>query len=169
MRPIPESYWVEPDRFLAGEYPGSFDLNHACQKIETFVKSGFNTFIDLTRPHELIPYESILKDLAKIYGCDWSYHRFPIRDYDLPTRETMVTILDKIDASLSANCKVYLHCWGGVGRTGTVIGCYLVRRGFTGEQALAQLAEWWKEMPKRLHYPRSPETDEQVEFILKWK
>ena len=25
--------------------------------------------------------------------------------------------------------KVYVHCWGGVGRTGTVVGCYLVRQG----------------------------------------
>ena len=31
---------------------------------------------------------------------------------------------------------MYLHCWGGVGRTGTVVGCWLVRHGRTGDEAL---------------------------------
>jgi len=36
----------------------------------------------------------------------------------------MHEILDTIDAALSAKRIVYVHCWGGVGRTGTVIGCH---------------------------------------------
>src|SRR3712207_6971239 len=36
----------------------------------------------------------------------------------------------------------YVHCWGGIGRTGTVVGCYLVEHGMDGEQAIAAIAEW---------------------------
>lgn len=35
---------------------------------------------------------------------------------------------------------VYLHCWGGIGRTGTIVGCWLARNGFPGKAALC-LAE----------------------------
>jgi protein-tyrosine phosphatase len=64
--------------------------------------------------------------------------------------------------------KIYLHCWGGIGRTGTTVGCYLVRHGRTGEEALRQLAEWWKKVPKSRIHIHSPETHEQADFILKW-
>ena len=32
-----------------------------------------------------------------------------------------------------------MHCWGGVGRTGTTVGCWLVRHGRSGTEALAEL------------------------------
>ena len=80
----------------------------------------------------------------------------------------MANILDTIDMSLQEGHKIYLHCWGGIGRTGTTVGCYLVRRGKTGEEALRQLAEWWQKVPKSQYHPRSPETHEQAEFIRTW-
>ena len=50
----------------------------------------------------------------------------------------MASILDAIDAALDGGKTVYVHCWGGVGRTGTVVGCWLVRHGKTGDEALRQ-------------------------------
>jgi protein-tyrosine phosphatase len=73
-----------------------------------------------------------------------------------------------IDAELQAGKKIYLHCWGGIGRTGTTVGCYLVRGGKTGEDALRQLAEWWKSVPKSFYHQHSPETYEQMEFVRNW-
>lgn len=167
--PIPESYWVIPDRLLAGEFPGRFDVTFTRQRLNAFLRLGLNAFVDLTRPSELPPYEDLLYEQARICGMEAVYDRFPIRDRGLPSRKTMKAILDHIDASLGIGSKVYLHCWGGVGRTGTVVGCHLVRHGMTGEQALAQLEEWWRSSPKRPMHPRSPETDQQVKFILNWK
>ena len=40
---------------------------------------------------------------------------------------------------LAGGRTVYLHCRGGIGRTGTVLGCYLVRQGQTAEEALASI------------------------------
>jgi protein tyrosine/serine phosphatase len=80
----------------------------------------------------------------------------------------MRQILDTIDAALASGANVYVHCWGGVGRTGTTVGCYLVRHGMTGQQALDQIASWWSHMPKRDRHPNSPETHEQMEFIRNW-
>ena len=167
-RPIPESYWVESGRLLVGEYPGQFDGELTRKRIDALLEAGFDTFIDLTRPDEILPYTQALFDEAKAYGIEVKHYRFPIEDFGLPTPEQMNSILDRIDESLQAGHKIYLHCWGGIGRTGTIVGCYLVRRGRTGEEALKQLAQWWKKVPKSHYHPRSPETQEQVDFILNW-
>jgi protein-tyrosine phosphatase len=167
-RPIRESYWVEPGRFLAGEYPAAPFIGRARARIGGLLDLGIDTFIDLTIPKELPPYLPVLEEQSKQRKIDVQYKRFSILDRSIPTRATMTEILDYIDEALSKGRKVYLHCWGGIGRTGTTVGCYLARHGLTGEQALAQLAEWWKDVPKSSYTPRSPETDRQVEFILKW-
>src|ERR1051325_51857 len=168
-RPILESYWVEEGCLLAGEYPGRFEAEQARKRIDALIEAGFTTFIDLTREHETVPYAHILLEEAKAYDADVQYHRFAIGDFGLPTPELMKSILDHIDASIQAGRKVYLHCWGGIGRTGTTVGCYLVRQGQTGEAALAQLAHWWRTVPKSQIHTQSPETFEQMAFILSWE
>ena len=168
-RPLPESYWVEEASFLAGEYPGKFNVEQTRKRLDALLEAGFNTFIDLTRPNEGAPYLEILEEQSLAYAMDIKYQRFPIGDFGLPTPELMRSILDKIGASIESGRKVYLHCWGGIGRTGTVVGCYLVGRGLNGEQALRQLAAWWQGVPKSHIHPHSPETLEQVIFIRNWK
>ncbi len=166
--PIPESYWVIPGKFLAGEYPGRFYVEQTRRRIDDFLMAGFNTFIDLTIPDELSPYAPILLEQAAYFDMHVVHQRFPIGDYGLPTQSTMRSILNAIDNALSNGNRVYLHCWGGIGRTGTTVGCYLVRHGLTGPQALAQLSTWWRTVPKSMRYPHSPETQDQVNFILNW-
>ena len=63
---------------------------------------------------------------------------------------------------------MYVHCWGGVGRTGTIIGCWLSRHHEPGQAALDKLKELWKKNPKRHRRPRSPENDLQDDYILTW-
>lgn len=167
-RPIDESYWVEPGRLLAGEYPGKYDSELTRQRIDALIQAGFNTFIDLTKPNETVAYDHILRDEAQLYGVEVRHQRFAIGDFGLPTSDLMLTLLDTIDTELQAGRKIYLHCWGGIGRTGTTVGCYLVRRGKTGAEALQQLAAWWQTVPKSHIHPRSPETPEQAEFIRTW-
>jgi Cyclin-dependent kinase inhibitor 3 (CDKN3) len=167
-RPIPESYWVEPGRFLAGEYPAKFEEEMTRKRLDALIETGFDTFIDLTNVNEMVPYENILLEQAKAYNMEVVHYRFPIGDFGLPTPERMNDILDKIDERLQAGRRIYLHCWGGIGRTGTTVGCYLVRKGKTAGQALEQLSAWWRGVPKSQFHHRSPETQEQVNFIHTW-
>ena len=67
-RPISESYWVEPGRLLAGEYPGKYEQEATRQRVDALIEAGFDTFIDLTKQGEVIPYLPILREEAKLYA-----------------------------------------------------------------------------------------------------
>jgi predicted protein tyrosine phosphatase len=167
-RPLPASYWVEPGRFLAGEYPGRPNPEQMRQRAIAFLEAGFDTYIDLTAPGEREPYLPALQELAVDYGLTISHQRFSIGDLGLPSNEQMAHILKAVDEALTMSRKVYLHCWAGVGRTGTTVGCYLVQHGLTPDQALVHLAEIYSTAQQSLTYARSPETLHQVDFILNW-
>jgi hypothetical protein len=170
MRPIAESYWVIPERLLAGEYPEvAFFGERACNRLDAFLASGFDSFFDLTGIEETGIYSAALHKQADHYGKQVEYHRFPITDFGLPTPQLMTEILNALDFSLADGRKIYLHCLGGIGRTGTTVGCFLVRHGYTGQQAVHKLADWWRDVPKSVRYPHSPETAQQKEFILDWR
>lgn len=167
--PLPNSYWVRPGRFAAGEYPGDLDPCQAAAKLKMLLRAGINHFIDLTGTGELRPYRDIAEREARAQGVRVGYERFPIADAGVPrSREWMARILDAIDAALDDGKTVYVHCWGGVGRTGTVVGCWLVRHGESGKSALEQIDEWWRGVEKVRRIPTSPETCDQVEYVRNW-
>ena len=168
-KPIPESYWVVRGNFLAGGYPiSSADETVARHCLAAFIEAGITSFFDLTRADELPPYLPFLQEEAVRFGIPIDYRRMTIQDKGLPAHERMTALLDSLDAALDAGNKIYLHCWGGIGRTGTAVGCWLVRHGLTGDQALIRLNELYQTAEQSHNYPRSPETDAQVNFILGW-
>jgi hypothetical protein len=166
LPPLPNSYWVTPGMLLAGEYPGDSEESKTHEKITRLLEAGIQVFIDLTWKDELASYVPVLMELVASRSQPVFYCAFPIRDFGVPTHSTMKAILDCIDWSITHKQPVYLHCWGGVGRTGTVVGCYLVRHGASGPEALERLnilrlhtSKWWRP---------SPETEEQCAFVLSW-
>lgn len=169
MRPMENAYWVIPGQFLAGEHPFAAPSEEHFSRLEALLDFRFDTFCDLTHPGELPAYWPLLQERAQARGLQVEYHSFPIPDFGVPSVEEMRHILDTVEALLKRGRRLYLHCWGGVGRTGTVIGCYLVRRGLNGTEALQQLQLWWQAVPKSRYHPQSPETDEQRQFVLGWK
>ena len=56
---------------------------------------------------------------------------------------------------------------GGIGRTGTVMGCYLVRHGWEPAEALAEIKRLRRGSPDG--YKASPETPAQEVFVLNWR
>ncbi len=172
QRPFPNSYWVT-DTILAGEYPGALDPALAEAKVIKLLSYGISYVIDLTEPWDgprngLQSYRPFLPDRTTD-GKPITYCHSPIPDVSIPrSRQDMITILNSIDHATANGHVVYVHCWGGVGRTGMVIGCYLVRHGMTGEEALADVHQLWHTTDKSRTRPSSPETPAQQEWVRKW-
>ena len=160
-------YWVLPGRLLAGPYPVSSGETLKQEMIELFEQNGISQFVDLTQDNETSPlYADVIHGLAAGRSSAVKHIRFSIPDMDVPSWARMKKILDYIDSSLAQGESLYLHCMGGLGRTGTVVGCFLVRHGLSGEEALHRLAYLRRDSDS--HWKKSPETEAQRQFILHW-
>jgi protein-tyrosine phosphatase len=156
-KPVENSYWVEEGKLLAGEYPVDF--------LKELIKAGFKCFIDLTASNRYQPYT----DNAKNISDDVEVHCFPIKNRSIPkSNKYTIQILDTIDKNLKQNRMVYVHCLAGIGRTGTIVGCWLSRHGYSGKEALLKLNELWLDNPVS-KYCTTPETAVQCEYIENWK
>ncbi len=168
-KPLPyaDSYWVIPGKLTAGEYPGVRDELIARKRIQSLLKCGVSVFLDLTQPGDTFhPYAGILREEAEDFQKETIWISHPINDLSTPSIQGMNQILDEIDSSIQSGKVVYVHCLAGIGRTGTVVGCYLIRHGLKPQEAIETIAKLRKDTPA--WWQRSPEMDEQQVFILNW-
>lgn len=158
--PIRSSYWAA-DRLLAGAYPGAWDSREAARRLRSFAAHDVTVFVDLTHPADgLELYETFLEPPARRLG-------HPIVDMGTTTVPHMSRILDDIDAALADGHTVFVHCWGGRGRTGTVVGCWLSRHGLGGGDAIRRIAELRRDVEDA--GMSSPETTAQRAMVTGWK
>ena len=76
-------------------------------------------------------------------------------------------LLVELEARLAAGEKLYIHCWGGRGRAGTVGSCLLARvYGLGAEEALERVQRSFD--TRRDDNRRSPETEEQLAFVRRF-
>jgi atypical dual specificity phosphatase len=134
--------WIIDDRLAATSLPS------LPEDFEELRANGISSLISLT---ESPPNSTLLSEL----GID--VHRFPIPDMAVVLAETMDRIIARIHAEIALGRKTAVHCGAGLGRTGLVVGCYLVSQGESGEEAILHV--------RRLR-PGSIETVEQERFIL---
>ena len=161
-RPLHQSYEVSVAGGVvyAGEYPGDKYGEKATEKLKRMYHFGIRHFIDLTEEGELCPYNHLLPS-------DTTYTRFPIPDCGVPKSiESVRRLLLRIEELKKMEGYVYVHCWGGVGRTGTIVACYLSQNSEEPDlnKTLEVLRGRFSEMPKSA-YRETPETKEQINFI----
>jgi polymorphic toxin system DSP-PTPase phosphatase-like protein len=155
--PISGAYWVDPGRLLAGEYPGTGDEELTRERLARLDGAGIGIYVDLTEEGELTPYAHLLDGARHV--------RMPIHDMDTTSHERYCAMLDLLDEGLSSGVGVYVHCYGGVGRTGTVVGCWLVRHGLDGGDPIGHIASLRGALDT---WRQSPETAEQRRVVLEW-
>jgi protein-tyrosine phosphatase len=129
--------------------------------LDAFARHGVALFVDLTHPTDpLESYERLLRTGARRIA-------HPIVDMGTTTLPHMTRILDDLDAAIAATSGVYVHCWGGRGRTGTVVGCWLVRHGLDGGDPIGRIAELRHDVPGS--QLASPETAAQCAMVTSWR
>jgi ADP-ribosylglycohydrolase len=160
------AWWVDAEgRILAGEFPSVMNDAEATRwKLDLLADAGIDTIIDLTEETEpLTRYHDQLPELAADRGVTIKRLSHPIRDMNVTTAERYDRIIADIERQLAAGRRVYIHCWGGVGRTGTVVGIWHVHQGHDPVTALELIRE--ARAGTRKGERPSPETERQVAAI----
>lgn len=173
--PIEDSWWVKPGRLLASPYPGNPDPKEADRRYRALLTRGIRRFISLQEPNELgrggkqFPdYRARITELAVIGGHQTNFFHFPVVDLAAPSFDQMKAILAAIDTGLERGETVLIHCWGGHGRTGTVVGCWLREQGYGSDEALARIVELRKHNEFLRSQP-SPQTEAQISTVRNWR
>ena len=100
------------------------------QVLDSLRREGIGAIVSLTeRP----------LDAAPIREFEFEYLHVPVEDFTAPTAAQIDRVMAFIEGSLEAGHKVLVHCWAGIGRTGTMLACFLVRRGYKPAEAITRL------------------------------
>lgn len=175
ITPFERSYWVIPGKFMAGKYPASREKNKTLVKLDNLLSVGIRTIIDMTEEEEaniyndpLFQYHDYLLGLAGQKNFKINRKRIPIPAYNVPTMEEAKQIIDLIDEGVKNSSPVYLHCRGGMGRTGMMVGCYLLSKGMANKENIFPMIDYLKRTTD-VHDLNSPAVKAQIEFIKNWK
>ncbi len=165
--PLPNSYWIEPGRVLAGEHPSGTNDESTRKRLRKLADAGIDCFLDLTEPDEFPSYQPLFS--APRSGREAIYLRRPIRDHSVPQSDAhMREIIETLNRALAGGRCVYLHCRAGIGRTNLVAGCWIAERD-GGEAALERLNRQWRDNARSRTWPTIPETEEQAAFVRGWQ
>ncbi len=162
------SYWVLPGKLLAGPYPFAPARAEGIARLASLLDAGVEAFLDLTEEGEVLrglpvqPYGIELERLAASRGLAAGHVRVPIRDMSAASEDSLERALREIDGALAAGKTLYVHCLGGVGRTGTAIGSWLVERGLAAPGEAVGLLARYRDWPGA---SVSPETPGQVALV----
>ncbi len=134
------------DGLLAGSaLPGSFgDL---MEDLKEAKQNGITTVVSLTET----PLPQAFMEEARL-----SYTHIPIDDFTPPSIsqvDQFVQIVDEVEEKGGA---VLVHCFAGVGRTGTMAAAYLIKKGSSADEAVSTV---------RQRRPGSIETRSQLQFL----
>ena len=172
--PFARTWWIDKGMILGGRYPGTPDPEESRKMLSDLVASGVRVIINLQEPGEkgrdgkpFPDYSGVLQSVAGAAGVSVELHRLPIHDWGVPTTEQMAKIQALLQASVDAGKIVYVHCWGGHGRTGTVGACWLIDHHHTVAEALAAMKQA-RSHDDHLAGESAPQSEPQKRFVQKW-
>ncbi len=140
-------------------YPGRVYRREAAADLASMHRMGVRRLILLVEDEELREWsDPAMVELGLAAGVD--VRRYPIPDGQPPASSALMdAILADVDDARGRG-DVAVACMGGVGRTGTVAACALVRAGLTAEEAIATV--------RRVRHPTAVETREQEAFVTEY-
>lgn len=130
--------WVTK-QLAVGHAPMSYD------ELQSIRDQGVDGIVNLCGEY------ADLHQIEKSYGFEVYY--LPVDDDQAPALRDLEKALEWLDESLYLGKKVLVHCTHGIGRTGTFVTSYLLRRGFSLKLARQKLKktraeftsfyQWW--------------------------
>lgn len=151
-------YWLEdkwPGRVALSARPRGGDWLR--DEIAEWKRVGVSAVVSLLERQEEQELDLQSEaDEVRRYGLD--FHSLPIPDRHVPRSEGALTQgLEKMDRTLGEGKNVLIHCRQGIGRSGLVATCLLVRKGMSPGAAVEKISA--------ARGVQVPETEEQREWI----
>lgn len=116
--------WLDNGRVAACRYP------RAERELRALSEAGVRLVVNLhPRAHD--PNRLAALDLRELH--------LPVADFTPPTPDQLQTGVAAMQEAIAAGEPVAVHCAGGLGRTGTLVACYLVASGRSAEDAIAEV------------------------------
>jgi len=145
---VPGFSWIEPDTLAAMARPGrERDLEEDLAWLQS---AGIRVLVSLTE--EPVPEKTLGK-----YGMEGLH--LPVEDFTPPTLAQIDRFLEEVDRARQEGFALGIHCTAGKGRTGTMLAAYLVTRGLSAEEAIAEIRD---------RRPGSVETPAQEERVAEF-
>ena len=116
--------WVTPG-LAVGHAPMSWD------HLDRLKAAGIGAIVNLCAEFPDLP------EIERSAGFDVYY--LPIDDEEVPEMKTMDDALEWIDESIYLGKKVLVHCRHGIGRTGTIVSAFLLRKGLSAREVRKML------------------------------
>lgn len=194
--PTPESNWVIPGKLLVGAYPASQSDDETFDLITSILKHGVSKFVCLQEEYRehgvteamwrsgnaLRPYFEDVKNIVRdkyeyevlneypIIDIDnLSFIHFPIRDCGITDDSRVLELAKTLVQALKDEEIIYLHCWGGHGRTGTVV-CIMLHLIYgldaTKSMARCQSVHDLRRWPVAVGSPQTQTQRDQVTRVI---
>ncbi len=138
--------WLIEDEIAGMAKPAS-----SVYDFEFLKDNGFEAIVSLSE----LPLSEVL-----IEEFGFTVKHIPVRDFEAPTLEQIENFVAFAENVRSEGKKLVVHCDAGIGRTGTMLACYLVSKGYSAADAIEEV---------RIRRPGSLETIEQEEVVLKYE
>jgi protein-tyrosine phosphatase len=120
-------------------------------------RAGTDTVLSLLTPDEERDLD-LTDEAGEAKAQGMEFASFPIPDRQIPKSEAKLTeVLENVARSLSEGKSVVVHCRQGIGRSGLVAACLLVRNGMSPGAAV--------ELVTAARGVSVPETPEQRDWI----
>jgi len=151
-------YWLDgpwPGKLAMAARPRGGDWLE--DDLSSWKREGVDTVLTLLTPEEEKDLE-LQQEAGEAKKLGMDFASFPILDRQIPKSEAKwAQILENITRTLSDGKRVVVHCRQGIGRSGLVAACLLVRRGMSPGAAV--------ELASAARGVSIPETSEQRDWI----
>lgn len=121
-------HWVMPQRLGGTQWPGLL----GCEEEDLAALRGLGCDVLVTLTIEPFPLDALARhDIDSIH--------FPIEDMDVPSVASTVELCRRLSELHEQGKVIVLHCRAGLGRTGTMLACYLVYQGRSAVSAVDEV------------------------------
>ena len=124
---LPHFNWLIENKLAALSYPESEDAFILLYRI------GIRAILNLSEVP--LPYKTI--DTVGLLS-----RHIPVADLTAPTLDQVKQAISMISSCLERNLPIAVHCVAGLGRTGTILACYLVGQGISADRAITTIRKW---------------------------